>query len=355
MTQSDLNSASTGHGAMGAVAMEIEENMVCALLKAPKEVQISQMPVPRPKAGQVLIKVDMAALCGSDAAMYQGKYQVTLPIIPGHEAIGRVAGLGAGVTSLQPGQRVVVVPNYGCGTCFLCKKGLSNICASKVRIGIDCHGVLAGYTLVPDHCLVKVPDELEDEKAVFTEPAAVACHGFKKAKPEEGQKVLVIGAGVIGLLMIQLAQADGAAVSALDLVPQRLELAKSLGAVSGHADLQSCEENGPYDVIFDTSGAPGALDSAIKVAAGGARIVVLGLSAAGHEVQSSMVVRKELRIMGSMIYTDEFAMAIELLQKGVIRTEKMISSIHPLEGLAADLEGFSDPGRVKSLIDLRRQ
>lgn len=326
------------------------DTMLCALLVRPGELVLSRVEKPKPSADEVLIKVELAAICGSDAALYHGKFAVALPLIPGHEAVGRVAARGSAVAGLHLGQRVVLQPNYGCRICPVCCRGLANVCPEKIRIGLDVNGVFGEYVTVPGHCVWPIPDSLDNETAVFTEPAAVAYHGFVKARPEGGQRVLVLGAGVIGLLMIQLAAGSGAVVTAMDLVAQRLVLAKRLGAVAGCTTPEQAGGQGPFDVIFDTSGAPGALDCAIALAAPGARIVVLGLAAAAHPVSSSTIVRKELQILGSMIYTDEFPKVMEMLAEGAIETRLLVSSTHELAELAQALENFSSPERVKTLI-----
>lgn len=351
-----MNIEQTGKQADGATEQLLAEckTMLCALLVRPGELELRRVAKPKPNADEVLIKVELAAICGSDAAVYHGKFVVDLPLIPGHEAVGRVAALGSAVAHLHLGQRVVLQPNYGCRTCSVCLRGLANVCPNKIRIGLDVNGVFGQYVAVPGHCVWPIPDGLNNETAVFTEPAAVAYHGFAKARPEAGQRVLVLGAGVIGLLMVQLAAGTGAVVAAMDLVAQRLVLARKLGAATGCSTQDQAAQQGPYDVIFDTSGAPGALDYAIALAAPGARIVVLGLAAVAHAVSSSTIVRKELQILGSMIYTDEFPKVMEMLTRGDLETQLLVSSVHELAELAQALENFSSPERVKTLIRMVR-
>lgn len=328
--------------------------MKCAVLRKPGDLQIEDQPRPEPAPGEVLIKVEMAALCGSDHSLYHGKMEAGLPVIPGHEAVGRIAGLGDDVTDLAIGQRVVIQPNFSCNTCPICKSGLANVCPEKIRLGIDINGVFAQYTVTPARYVWPVPDSLDNETAVFVEPIAVAYHAMGKCPPRTGERVLVFGAGVLGLMLTQLITLKGNTVFAFDLVRQRLDLAERLGAKAGFQETDLLAEQGPFDLIFETSGAPVALSRAIELAAPGATIVVAGLPAMPHPVLATLIVRKELRILGSIIYTDEFPDVIQLLESGQFKTQPLISGIHDLTELPAALDGFGEPTRVKSLIRIKK-
>lgn len=329
--------------------------MRCAILKKPGEVQIQDQPQPEPTAEEVLIEVEMAALCGSDNSLYHGKMEVDLPVILGHEAVGRLARLGDNVTDLTIGQRVVIQPNFSCNTCAICQSGLANICPEKIRLGIDVNGVFAQYTVAPARYVWPIPDSLVNETAIFVEPMAVAYHAMSKCPPRKGQRVLIFGAGVLGLILTQLVTLKGSTVFGFDLVQQRLDLAERLGAKSGFQEADLLAEQGPFDVIFETSGAPGALSQAIDLAAPGASIVVAGLPAVPHPVLTTPIVRKELRIFGSIIYTDEFPEVIKLLESGQFKTQPLISGIYDLAELPAALDSFCEPHRVKSLIRVKEE
>ena len=327
--------------------------MQCAILKAPGQLEIADCATPQPAPMEVLVEVELASLCGSDASLYRGKANVPLPVIPGHEAVGLIAALGTQVTGLALGQRVVIHPNYACGTCPLCLNGQGNICPSKVRLGLDCNGVFAEYVNIPRQNVIPVPDTLASEVAVFTEPVAVAYHAFHKAKPAPGARALVIGAGVMGLLMTQFLRNAGCRITALDLVGERLAVAKKLGAAVTVQDAAALPAHGPFDMICETSGAPMGFSMATEMAAPGAAIVLLGLSAAPHPVMTTLLVRKELRVFGSIVYTDEFPAVLGLLEKQVIQTAPLVSSVHPLADIADCLEHFADPNRIKTLIRIK--
>ncbi len=324
--------------------------MKCAVLIKPGDLKIQNLELPEPGPAEVLIEVQLAGICGSDDSIYQGKVAVPLPVVPGHEAVGRIVSLGEGVKDRKVGQRVTIQPNFPCEKCSVCQSGLRNVCPQKVRLGLDVNGVFGQYVKVPSAYTWPVPDSLENEVAVFTEPIAVAYHALYKTVPEPGHRVLVFGAGVIGLLMVQLIIQEGNEVFTYDLASDRLSLSEELGASAGLQTKDDLSDQGPFDLIYETSGAPEALEQAIRLASPGATIVLLGLPGVSHPILTTTIVRNELRLFGSMIYTDEFPVVLELLEKGLIKTRPLISGIFSLEELPAALKGFSSPKRVKTLV-----
>ena len=325
--------------------------MKAAIARGVKDLQIDEMEKPQPAENEVLLKIHMAGICGSDYSIYTGKMPVTYPIVPGHEAVGTVVELGQAAKTLQIGQRVTVHPNYFCGHCLPCTRGLTNVCLSKTRLGIDINGVFAQYAAVPDTALYPVPDSLEDSVAVFTEPLAVAAHGLTRAAPGDEDRILIFGAGVIGQLTLQLVRSKSRDITACDLVEPRLDLARRMGANQTIGDVDSLADwESSFDLIYESTGAPQALDLAIKLAAQGGKIVLLGIPGESFPVSSVPIVRKELTIAGSMIYIDEFSRSIELLEKGLVDTESLTSGIVPLEELRDNLEHFTAPDRMKTLV-----
>lgn len=327
--------------------------MKAAVINKPGELQIKDVPVPVPGSGEVRVAVKLAGVCGSDNSMYHGKLMGAFPVIAGHEAVGTVDQLGAQTSGFALGQRVTIHPNYWCGTCDLCQKGLTNICRAKVRLGVDIDGVFTNYVVVPEQALYPVPEDLPDEVAVFTEPLSVSTHAVKLSGLKVADRVLVFGAGVIGQLTLQLALQTAKDVTVCDLIEPRLELARRTGAARTLSDKEeiAASENS-FDVIFETSGAPSALAQAIQLAAPGATIVLLGLPGQDHPVSTVQIVRKELKIRGSMIYTDEFPESIALLKQGAIDTEALVSSRITINELADNLENFSAPERMKTLVEI---
>ena len=325
--------------------------MKAAVLIEPGKLIVTDTQTPAPGPGEVLIRVSLAGICGSDHTLYHGRFGVPMPVIPGHEAIGRIEKIGDGVSDLNVGQRVTVQPNFSCGDCALCRAGHKNICPSKVRLGVDTNGVFAELAKVPADYVWPVPDDLEDEVAVFTEPVAIIVHAMKTHAPRDGDRTLIFGAGIMGLLSLQMAAATGAEVTACDIIESRLEMAKQLGACRTIGTKEPVESfYGAFDVIYETSGAPGALDQVIRLAAPRGKIVILSLPGKEHPVSTDLIVRKELQIMGSLIYTNEFPEAMDILKRGEIKTDLLNTGKLSLNELDNALREFTSPDRMKMLV-----
>ena len=266
---------------------------------------------------------------------------------------GRAGKIGNGVSGLAVGQRVTVQPNFSCGNCAFCLAGHRNICPSKVRLGMDTNGVFAEFVKVPAAYVWPVPDGLEDEVAVFTEPLAVIVHVMNRCAPKNGARTLIFGVGFMGLLALQLSASIGTEVTACDILESRLELAKRLGACRTLGTQQAVESmHDSFDVIYETSGAPEALDQVIRLAAPRGRIVVLGLPGKDHSIPTNLIVRKELKIMGSLIYTNEFPESMDILKSGRIKTDLLNTGKLSLNEIDRGLRDFVSPERTKMLVKI---
>jgi 2-desacetyl-2-hydroxyethyl bacteriochlorophyllide A dehydrogenase len=325
--------------------------MKAAVLKNTTDLSVIELPDPVPDSGEVVVKITLAGICGTDYSLYHGKFNVPLPVVPGHEGMGTVREIGPGVSNVAVGQRVVIQPNFACWKCDLCKTGMDNICLEKVRLGIDVNGVFAQYVKVPSRYLWPVPVNLDDRTAVLAEPLAVAAHAVKILPPAEGDRVLVIGAGVIGLMTLLLAKLEGVELTISDILEEHLLLAGKMGAdrtflVGGKEEI----ELSSFDLIYETSGAPSGLTDAVDLAAPGGRIALLGLPGADYPVHATPIVRKELSIVGSMIYTDEFPAVLELLGSERIDPSPVISGVIGLNDLDIAIKNFNAPDRLKVLV-----
>lgn len=327
--------------------------MKAAVVTENQKIVIADVPIPEPQPDEVRIKVELTGVCGSDSSLFQGKFNVPLPVTGGHEAVGRIDKIGREVSEFRQGQRVTIHPNFSCGTCQPCSVGLPNICKHKIRLGIDTDGVFAEYVTVPAKQVYLIPDDLPNEIAIFTEPLSVIVHAMKITAPKKSDRVLIFGAGVMGLIALQMVSQFEAEIVACDLEEKRLNLAKKLGANGTIGPKDSFDSfHDRFDVIYETSGAPEALATAIRLAAPRGKIVVLGLPAKEHPLSVELIVRKELQIIGSIIYTDEFLTSIELLQAGRINTRLLTSGRFSLNELSQVLLDFRSPDRVKTLIEI---
>jgi 2-desacetyl-2-hydroxyethyl bacteriochlorophyllide A dehydrogenase len=327
--------------------------MKAAVLIEPNHIEIRDIPTPSPRAGEVLVRIREVGICGSDSSVYQGYLGGILPVVPGHEAVGEIAALGPDVEGIRIGERVAIQPNFACGTCPTCLSGRENICPQKIRMGIDADGAFAEFAIAPRKYVWSLPDSLSNRDAALTEPLAVAVHGIGKCPPTANDRVLVYGAGAIGLLYIQLAVLSGAHVTVLDIAEPRLSVARELGAaetfISG-TQLEAASRD--FTVVYETSGTSDALGHIVQWGAPAARILLAGLPKQESCFPTAPITRKELHIQGAIIYVDEFPKAIELLAKGQIRTDLFFTNVYSLEELSAALADFRSPSRVKDLISI---
>lgn len=332
----------------------MEDTMKSAVLVEPSKLHVTETPPPELQTGQAVIRPTLVGICGSDHSLYRGKFNVPLPVIPGHEAVGRVVKVDQSVTHLAPGQRVAIQPNFPCRTCPVCRAGNENVCPAKKRLGIDVDGVFSQEVSIPADYLWRLPEELTDEAAVFTEPLAVAMHGIRKAYSiHPDQQVLIIGSGVIGSLTLQLALESGAHIAACDIENSRLDLAEQFGANEVFNIGEIAQNHDRFDVIFEACGAPSALPSAIDLAAPGGTIVVLGLTGRESTLRPDPIVRKGLRISGSMIYSNnDFQDSIQALREGRIQYAPLISHRLNFDELEARLADFSAPDRLKMILEI---
>lgn len=325
--------------------------MKAAVLVEPGRLEIKDVAEPKPGPDDVLVKVTLAGICGTDHSLYYNKFGVPLPVVPGHEAIGRIAAVGRNVRNFSQGQRVTIQPNFPCQKCPVCKSGHANVCPSKVRLGIEIDGVFAEYVTAPADYVWAIPDSIPDIVAVFAEPLAVATHALNVAAPKQGEETLIFGAGVIGLLTLQLAALAGADTTTLDLNEKRLTLAQRLGShgvLGPTSDMNSAQDR--FGIVYETSGAAVALANAIQYTAPGGKIVLLGLPAKEHPLATAPIVRKELHILGSMIYTHEFPQVLKTLEAGRLNTDALVSAKISLEDLNSALIDFTSPDRIKTIV-----
>jgi L-iditol 2-dehydrogenase len=318
-------------------------------LYAPLDVRIIESKKPSPKPDEILVAVARVGICGSDLHAYHGRHPfIELPIVPGHEFAGTVAETGANVHGFAPGQRVTLEPSLVCGECYNCRHGRYNICEKLQVVGCQTSGAMSEYLAVPASKTMSLPDNVTWDQAVMVEPLAVGVHAVRVARVQAGTNVLILGAGTIGLMVLQAAKALGAGqVMITDLIQDRLDLATNLGA--DHAvnpsrtDLTQALEAafGPQraDVILECVGIAATARDAVRVARKGTRIVLVGVFEEEVLVNLGLVQDRELELVGTLMYVeDDFPTALELVRAGQVKVESLITHHFPL-GQAA--EGFA--------------
>jgi 2-desacetyl-2-hydroxyethyl bacteriochlorophyllide A dehydrogenase len=332
--------------------------MIAAVLRAPRSLTLSSVPSPEPGPTDAVIRVKAAGLCGTDYRIWTGERPVQYPRVMGHEFVGTVAAVGGEVGNLPLGQMVAVEPNYSCGRCPLCREGNRNLCLSRVAVGIDVDGGFAEQATVPARCCWPAPDGLSDERLLLAEPLAVVVRAVGRGAPAPGETAAVLGLGSLGLLAVQVLKARGARVLAVARSTRRLSLARELGAdavaLSGADDdtgaARAFSGREGVDLVVETAGTAAAVEQAVSLCRPGGRVVLTGLPHEATALNFFWVVRRELRIIGSMIYQDEFPEAMRLLATGAVRVDRLLSRTFPLGRIDEAFEAHRSPDSIKVAV-----
>lgn len=330
-----------------------------AAIAGPGRVTLQEVPVPRPDAGQVLLRVRHCGICGSDLHWYHGRHPAPA-VCPGHEISAVVADVGAGVRSVKAGDRVAVEGLWGCGSCGSCLSGQAQRCRRLRAIGGTVAGGLADYLLQAPQHVFRVPDAVDDEVAALAEPLAVSVHGLRLAGLEMGQRVLVLGAGTIGLTAVAAARAGGASAIAVTAKrPQQRAAALALGAtrVFDPADadgLKAYARANPIDVVVETvgdagtAGLPGTLEQGIALVRRGGSVVILGVFLQPAALHPGLMVLREVRLVGSVGYgrgrdRADYEIALDVLARdGEAMRSALITHRVALDDVAAAFRHAAD-------------
>jgi len=334
--------------------------MKAAVLHGPRNLDVQTCPSLEPSATEAVVRVTAAGLCGTDYRIWSGDRPVTYPRVMGHELIGTVRSVGAAVESPRVGDRVAVEPNYSCGTCPLCREGNRNLCLARTAVGIDVDGGFAEEVRVPASCCWAAPPGVADDQLLLTEPLAVVVRAVRRGEPTAGETAAVLGAGSLGLLAIQVLKARGVKVLAVSRSDRRLGLARDVGAdaaltTAGVADggtVRAFSGREGVDLVVETAGTAEAVAHAVDLCRPGGRIVLTGLPHEPTELNFFWVVRRELRILGSMIYQDEFPEAMRLLAVGSVQTQRLLTHRFPLAKIQDAFVAHRSPDSIKVALDV---
>jgi 2-desacetyl-2-hydroxyethyl bacteriochlorophyllide A dehydrogenase len=305
----------------------------------------TNFPEPTPAPGEVLLRMTYSSICQTDIEVWQhdpfGMFERRPePRIQGHEAAGVVEALGEGVTSLKVGDRVAVENVRTCGLCFFCRKGRSSLCENGRNFGFTDNGGLGEYAVWLASMCIKLPDSMSNEEAPLSEPTSVGVHAVMNAGVSVGDTAAVIGCGVVGLATMQVLQAAGASVVAIDTRPSSLKLASELGATAtlnpkevDPAEVLPGMTNGyGPDVIIETAGAHGTALNAVQWVRRGGKAVIVGFASTPQEIVFSRAVSGEKTVMGSSAAgIGEYRKAVELIASGKVNVKPLISALVPLD------------------------
>jgi 2-desacetyl-2-hydroxyethyl bacteriochlorophyllide A dehydrogenase len=315
-----------------------------------------------PGPGEVELAPAYVGICGTDLHIFHGDMdaRVKAPAVLGHEMSGRVVRVGPGVAGWQPGDAVTVMPLRWDGTCPACRTGHQHVCQHLDFIGIDSPGAMQQRWIVPASTLIRLPDALPLDRAALVEPTAVAVHDVGRAEVAEGERVVVVGGGPVGLLIALVARAAGAEVRMVELSAHRRLLAAELGLTSWDpADDDVPELVGEWtgdagaDVAFEVSGAAGGVDTAVEVLGVRGRLCLVAIHPRPREVNLHRFFWRELTLVGARLYDrSDFEKAVMLVADGAIPAERLISKVVPLTQAPAAFEALEGGGDVmKILVD----
>lgn len=325
--------------------------------------------VAKPKIGskEVLIQVAACGICGSDVHGMDGSSGRRIPpIIMGHEAAGTIVATGEDATGWHVGDRVTFDSTIYCGECYFCRKGLVNLCDNRRVLGVSCgdycqHGAFADYVAVPQHILYRLPDNLSFEHAAMVEAVSIAFHAVSRPPITLNDTAVVVGAGMIGLFVIQSLRVAGCGtIVAVDLDPQRLALARQLGAdvtLRSDADDVIAEvlalTNGRgADLAFEVVGISPTVQLATQVLRKGSALTLVGNLSPKTDLMLQAVVTRQLTLYGSCASSGEYPACLDMIARGAIKVDPLISAVAPLAEGTSWFKRLYDkePGLMKVIL-----
>lgn len=341
----------------------MSENYPASVYRGPNDIVFEHREVREPGPGEVLVRVGVCGICGSDATEYaRGPVLARPPMVLGHEFAGTVERAGPGVAGFPPGASVVAGAGIACGECKMCRAGRTNLCASYSTLGLQHDGGLQGYVIAPASTLLDVSETgLPMDTLGLAQPMSIAVHTVRRSGLTAGQDAVIVGVGGIGSFITVAASAVGARVLVVDRDTDRLELAMTLGAhaslVAGEMSLSERlgELGMEPDVFFEVSGSRPGLDSVLDAARPGATIVPVGIQKAPVELQISDLTMRELTLVGTVahVYGTDLPEAVRLLGTRPDWSD-IAGEVIPLadlvtHGIAPLVDGSAS--QIKTLID----
>lgn len=306
------------------------------VMTEPGKISFNEVAIPKPGAGEVLIKIERIGVCGSDIHVNHGLHPYTsYPVTQGHEVSGIIEALGAEVEGFEKGDLVTIQPQVVCGTCYSCTHGAYHICDSLKVMGFQTTGMASEYFCTDSDRVLKLPIGMSVDEGAMVEPVSVACHSLSRSVDIKGKNIIVMGAGPIGNLVGQVAKGLGAkAVLITDLSDFRLTLAKKVGIdftvnpLNEDLEQAIAKAFGDHkaDLILECVGVQSTMESAIKFARKGTDIVIVGVFGQPAKIDLGIVQDRELRIIGTAMYqTKDYLQAIELIQSGKVQLKPLMT------------------------------
>ncbi len=321
--------------------------MLRAVLEKPFKLKLLESDVPVAKKKEVLLKVLVAGICGSDVHAYRGTQPfLNYPRVLGHEIAGEIAEVGEGIEELRRGDLVTVDPVFSCGKCYACRVGRGNCCRDVKVMGVHIDGGFSEYIAVPADIVYKAPGNISPEILASTEPLSIGAQANNRADVSDGDIVAILGAGTIGLASLLVAKIKDCKVIVADLISNRLKLARELGAdrvvnVREEDLMEAITEFTKGDgasVVIEATGTSKAVEDSIKIASPAGRVVTLGMTNDSVRISPIDLIRKELDFRGSRLNNKLFPYVLALLPSIKNKVRKLITHRFNAKDISAAFE-----------------
>ena len=326
--------------------------MLATRLHGVKDISTLEVPDPRPGPGDIVIRVEAAGICGTDRHLFKGEFPSVPGTTLGHEFSGIV--VDPGTSDIAPGTRVTCDPNTWCGACDQCRRGRVNLCKNNLATGIGRDGGFAEFCAFPAHKAHVLPGELDPLHGAFCEPLACTIHGMDIGAAAPGERVLVIGGGVIGLMAVQLAALAGADVMLLTRSEAKQTLGRSLGAVHVAGTPDAARDLWPdgADLVVECAGVPATVEMAPGLTRAGGRIVILGVLPDGEKtaIEPFDLLFREIQLHFSFLNPFTHERAAQMIATGQIQISPLITRTITLADAPGAIAAPAPPGEVRAIV-----
>jgi L-iditol 2-dehydrogenase len=335
-----------------------DAKMRAAVLVEPGRIEMQERPVPSPASGEVLVQVSSVGVCGSDTHYYRhgrlGSFVVEAPLILGHEAAGTIVGIGPGVPDSRIGQRVSIEPQHPDPDSAETRSGRYNLCPHmRFYATPPVDGALCDYVTIGAAFAHPVPGSISDDAAALCEPLSVGIAAVRKAGVTGGSRVLIAGAGPIGIVVAQVARAYGATeIVVTDPDEFRRKRARDFGATVAADPTTDDVSDLRVDAFIDASGAPAAVMGGISAVRPAGLVVLVGSGAETMPLPTQLIQNRELMLTGVFRYANTWPSAIALVERGLVDLDSMVTATFPLEQVADALDSDRIPGSVKAVVQI---
>lgn len=335
-------------------------------IAAPKQLQRIEIPEPEaPGPGMALVRTHRMGVCGTDVSCYLGKFPFfDFPRIPGHELGVEVLALGPGVEHLSVGDRCSVEPYLNCGTCYACRKGAGNCCTQLKVIGVMMDGGLCDRFVMRADKL-HPSKKLTMDQLALVETLAIGCHACQRSKASQNDRVLLIGAGPIGIATLEFVRLTGAQISVMDMNASRLDFVEHTYGIKNRICVSASDsaleaarrftDGDLYDIVIDATGNPHSMSGALQFVAPTGTLVYVGITQEQIAFKHPALHRPEISLLASRnALPKDFPYIISLIEKGTIKTDPWITHRTTFEDVVRDFDGFTRPetGVLKAVIEL---